>query len=164
MFGFLKPKKMNDEKNLLLTLYAKRDQIKSNRNLLFLDYDGVFMSTSADPKVLMKNIMSLVDEFDFKIVISSSWRMNPQMALDTLRKMGCDAEVVGMTAMESGPRYLEIAHYLMKHAFHQFLILDDLDMGPLRDHAIKTEFRRGFDALMLKEARNRFYKLLKQSQ
>ena len=132
---------------------ANRD-LTSDQRFLFLDFDGVFMSTRNDPKKCMKWIMRLVNEEDLKIVISSSWRANPPMALSTLERMGCTAEVVGMTEYE-GKRYVEIIHYLQKHPCQWFLILDDMDMGPLNQAAVRTTFSEGFTEQKYLEAKQK---------
>lgn len=166
MFPLFK-KKRNTGKNKISTDFFDAAKVLREKqlaqpgedNLLFLDFDGVFTYTHNDERELMKNIMRLVDEFHFKIVISSTWRFDPEKAYQKLEEAGCSAEIIGMTDTVGNERYLEIYSYLMKHPFHNYLILDDMDMKGLRAHAVRTVFLEGFTEKKLKEARALFLTL-----
>ncbi len=158
-------KKFQRKKERLIDQLEKKGAADPAANrLLFLDFDGVFLSASNDPRVLMGNIMTFVQEYDFHLVIASSWRTHPETAYKTLKKSGCTAVIEGKTPFLSGPRYREIADYLMKHPFSEFFILDDLDMGPLRTHAVRTELIIGFNQEKLEEAQRKMQALLQRKE
>ena len=111
----------------------------------------------------MDNLNKLCKMFDFKIVISSSWRIS---GMDYCKKYLLDSgldesiEIIGMTKNEEiVKRYYEIYDYLIKfNNFTNFLILDDIYMESLSSYAILTQFEKGFDEEMLKKAIELFNK------
>ncbi len=150
-----------------------------NKNILFLDFDGVinipvkFSDDLSDEDLInlykfankkcMDNLNKLCKMFDFKIVISSSWRIS---GMDYCKKYLLDSgldesiEIIGMTKNEEiVKRYYEIYDYLIKfNNFTNFLILDDIYMESLSSYAILTQFEKGFDEEMLKKAIELFNK------
>ena len=139
---------------------------QKERNLLFLDFDGVingpgFHVEAQEEGPFEKtvelyhseaidhlNIIAL--EFHVEIVISSSWR---HMGLDYCRRYlyhaGLDTRVpIIDTTGRDIPyhRYREILHWLETHPdFTNFVILDDLEMDVLSDHHVRTSFNTGLD-------------------
>lgn len=74
-------------------------------------------------------IGNLIDEFDVKIVISSSWRMmyNDKDFEHMFAIMGWKDAYIGKTGKEKA-RYHLIQDYIKEHKIHKFLVIDDLDM------------------------------------
>jgi hypothetical protein len=128
--------------------------------VLFLDIDGVLNSGSFrytqpfgtleidmfDPTAVA-TLNDITRRWGLKLVISSSWRAMPDLAA-VLGSKGIEAEVIGVTPSEAGPRGAEIAAWLAEHPeVTRFVILDDdCDMGPLLDHLVQTDHRYGLRA------------------
>lgn len=150
--------------------------------VIFLDMDGVINSEDCyrgntevrDPitwfaiysKDLVSNVNTLCREFDYKIVASSSWRLDASLEYlkSIYRAIGLDSErLVGLTPDLSGNgsyylfRYEEIQQYLKEHPeVEHYLILDDDSRAKLTEHPerfIQCDFGTGFDRQTLEKAR-----------
>ncbi len=150
------------------------------RNLLFLDFDGVintyredasremfigkrsqmkFMDVSDEES--MKNLNTLVKKYDPEIIISSSWRYSGlDYCRDYLYHCGLTewAKITDTTATgEMAPRHEEILYWLEQHHdFTNLVILDDIYMSELAPHQVMTQFPDGFDKKCLKRAEKLF--------
>lgn len=127
--------------NPLLNLFKRHN----GNNLLFLDYDGVFLCLHQEVKPYVERIERLCREFELKVVISSSWREYYPQCLDVLREAGFTQEVIGRTSLEGYDRNKQIFDYIKKHGFHKLLILDDMPLWFFCGYHVQTDFERGFD-------------------
>ena len=118
-------------------------------NILILDLDGIINVTVPNLKhehvylldqkqedlfipQLAKNINKLCKEFDFKIVISSTWRKHYSLQeLEyMLRYMGIESPIVGSTPISNKEtRSVEITHWLDTYSdkWSNYYVLDDLE-------------------------------------
>jgi hypothetical protein len=125
--------------------------------LIFLDIDGVMNNQTEAKKSkfheslefapsCVRNLKRIISETDAKIVISSSWRRGE--TVESMKERifvyyGLDEYVIGITPhYHETIRGLEIADYLA-HKYNEviegFVILDDdIDMGSLMKHHVKT--------------------------
>lgn len=114
----------------------------SSTNLLFLDFDGVLIVPRKDKDEFLKRIHSLTEKYNFKAVITSTWRMN----MDNCHQILDDIiEIDGRTDLNEDSRSQQILNYLSTHPFQHFLILDDLFMEELQEYQVHTDFFIGFD-------------------
>lgn len=141
------------------------------KNLLFLDFDGVINIPIKDyeqyneeelinlysfgNKTCMDNLNILCATFDFQIVISSSWRISGLKYCEKyLLESGLNTNIpiIGETKLYGfNKRFYEINDYLINHPdFTNFFILDDLHMGPLHIFALQTNFQEGLSDENLK--------------
>ena len=127
--------------NPLLKLYKRQ---KSD-NLLFLDYDGVFICMHQEIKSYVQRIERICQEFDLKVVISSSWREYYPQCLDILWEAGFNGKVIGRTTLEGYDRNKQIYEYIKGHGFNKLLILDDMPLWFFHGYHVKTDFEKGFD-------------------
>lgn len=141
--------------------------------VLFLDIDGVlnsgdyFTRTKVDDSgglttagralakldpVAIEHLNDIVAGDDVKVVVSSNWRKNHSLSAirSYLKARGFVGEILSVTPAlvnDSGPRAVEIAHWLGQHAaiVDGFVILDDTwDAGlGFHDHFVRTEWTRG---------------------
>ena len=132
-----------------------------NKNIIFLDVDGVLNSISNLIKVYEKthrqhsgynypfdekcleNLRLLVEETNSKIVITSTWRRNEKgikKLLEILSNYHLDKEVIGYTPILNKSRGEEIKKYLSSLDYNpNFIIIDDdNDMGELLPYLINT--------------------------
>ena len=161
--------------------------MKSNPiNVLFLDFDSVVNSTNEDQinkhviqldkkhfdvynDQLCKNIETLIKQFNFKVVISSSWRSTfdiISMRDIVNNQMGIDCEVIDYTTRRtldvtykerieydpsaiSRERGLQITDWLLekKYTVKNYFILDDsLDAGYGHlNNYYRVDSKTGFD-------------------
>lgn len=164
-----------------VSAYQKANPGKE-RNLLFLDFDGVintyrednsremftgrrsnmkFMDVSDEES--MKNLNILVRKYDPEIIISSSWRYSGlDYCRDYLYHCGLmeKARISDITTTgEMAPRHEEILSWLDKHHdFSNLVILDDIYMAELAAHQVMTRYPSGFDKDCLKRAKKLFAK------
>lgn len=149
------------------------------KNLLFLDFDGVIngpgfhvekgMDTIFDQTVALYHpqaiqlLNAIALEFRTEIIISSSWR---HIGLDYCRKYlyhaGLDPEIPIISATGRDVpyhRYREILAWLREHPyFTDFVILDDLEMSILSSHHVRTSFNTGLNEEKAEEVRKLFRK------
>lgn len=153
-------------------------------NVIFLDIDGVMNSNESIvhyhemflrqntprpwntdaifPISYMKRLKSLVDMFNAKIVISSTWRIfypdgwKWYRLIENLREFGLEVEG---TTIRNWTRYKqrgdEIRHWLSEHLdVTNFVILDDdSDMCEFTEtNLAKCDFRYGFTKDVLNKA------------
>lgn len=161
-------------------------------NVLFLDFDEVIncQDESLDLehvylldqkqydkycKVLAKNISKLCNSFDFKIVVSSSWRLHfsKEELSYILKYMGIENEVIGVTTSdpmdleyyqddsnrEPRCRALQISKWLEDNrhlGIHNYFILDDsCDVKYKHDgHYYLVNPYTGFNKLAYVECQN----------
>lgn len=112
--------------------------------IVFLDIDGVLLNLESysggqrpDPKCL-ERLNRITDQTGAKIVVSSSWRYDPNIA-KVLKGWGVTASIIGVTPCLaiSRTRGEEIFAWLQEHkdgylGVESFVVIDDDDdMGDL---------------------------------
>lgn len=146
----------------------KRKNGSSLNDVVFLDIDGVVNTDIYNygqipfNKECISNVNRLCKEYDLKIVITSSWKEDPD-CLQYLYNSGLDRTipVIGVTEDLDGFRENEIRRFLDKHSnIGTFIILDDIPMKNLSDHQIRTLFSKGFDEEKYNEAKALLQELL----
>ena len=129
-------------------------------DILFLDYDGVINTdyTITEGAILSReclgNVSRLCLRFGLKIVVSSSWRSDPDHR-EYLYAYGLDPSVVilGKTKELNTSRSEEIRQYLYDHVYiNRFIILDDNEIEGFERYQVKTDFEQGFDTEKYEEA------------
>ncbi len=130
-----------------------RKKWNSNENLLFLDFDGVFFCEKEFPTTIGKRIDKLIEEYDLKIIISSSWRYDLDECQRILTEIGINKPISGSTTMEGLNRNDQILDYLKKHPFNAIIVIDDSFLAKLVDYQIKCTFEYGFTAQLYEEAK-----------
>lgn len=162
----------------------------SKPNIIFLDYDGVLVNPETciavgdvggifsyiDP-VSAGLVKRLCEEFNCKIVTSSSWRLQyDQYALQGILNASCPklgsymymdekwrTESFNGVPIDQHGRGKEIKAWIDKYSseFENFVILDDdSDIEPLMDNFVKCDTYSGFRFNQYIEAR----KILKGNQ
>ena len=123
-------------------------------NIIFLDYDGVisipsdnFYENVANPDAI-KYLNQLCLDFDFDLVISSSWRKYHNYK-DLFYSFGIDKriKIIGCTEINDKNRVEQIKDYIRDHKneIDKFLILDDAYFpGELGKHHVQTPYNMGF--------------------
>lgn len=125
--------------------------------IIFLDIDGVltrprnpvsrthFGFTFDDGSVsVLKDILK---RSDAKIVVTSIWKLGKD--LDSLKEIfehyGLDTYIYDKIPDSKFyiEREIEIKDYLKSHDVDSFIILDNMDLGTLNDHLLKTQFITG---------------------
>ena len=114
----------------------------SNINLLFLDFDGVFIVPRKNRDDILKRISKLAHHYNFKAVITSTRRINMDNCHQILDSF---IEIEGRTELDNSTRTQQILNYLSTHPFRHFLILDDLFMEELQEYQVHCDFFTGFD-------------------
>jgi len=125
--------------------------------VLFLDIDGVLNSDGyrhgtgfgvsanelIDPAAV-ETLNEITRRWSLKVVVSSSWRVMPEVE-GILRANGVQADIIGKTPAQPGPRCREIERWLAEHPeVTSYVILDDdADMGAMLDHLVQTDYRHG---------------------
>lgn len=142
-------------------------------NVVFLDYDGVVNTprwcTETDENGVTKRFVNynwprdekvndedavqwvseFCEKFDYKIVISSTWRRYKNH-VSCLKNAGLreNIEVIGKTSSYDGDRNLEISRYLEAHPeVENYLIFDDEDFfigSKLHSHLVLCDPSHGF--------------------
>jgi hypothetical protein len=125
--------------------------------VLFLDIDGVLNSdryrytrewaapaTDLIDPAAVAILNEITRRWEMKVVVSSSWGVMPNVH-EILRGKGVEAEIIGSTPAQPGPRGEEIRLWLADHSeIIAFVILDDdCDMGDLIDYLVRTDARYG---------------------
>ena len=109
---------------------------------LVLDVDGVLNQVSSPPGTIenkcVRLLATLVRESEAKLVVSSTWRTDPELMaqlLDSLGECGMtEAVILGHTPDQKGlgTRADEIVsslgEYITTHEITQFVCLDDMDL------------------------------------
>lgn len=155
-------------KKLLRNMKRKRIEELSNDldNIVFLDFDGVINIDSNNfggpykDNDLIKNLNSFCKEYDFKIVVISSWRKYSDYK-KILYRSGLDnsIEIVGSTDNLEKDRESEVIKYLEDHPYiNKFIIIDDRPFNMLKKYQIQTDYEIGFN----KEKYNEAKELIKQ--
>ena len=123
-------------------------------NIIFLDYDGVisipsdnFYENVANPTAI-KYLNQLCLDFDFSLVISSSWRKYHNYK-DLFYSFGIDKriKILGCTEINNKGKVQQVSDYIKKHyrEIDKYLILDDAYFpGELGKHHVQTPFNMGF--------------------
>ena len=102
------------------------------------------VGTLADPEGVAA-LNHIVQATGARIVVTSTWR--EEYSLEELRehlaRWGVTGAVIDQTPLAK-TRGQEIQAWLEEHAVEKFVILDDdVDMGPLQAHLVKTETEVG---------------------
>lgn len=138
--------------NMTMKMVWLKEKWKDNENnLLFLDFDGVFMVEGNDEADYLKRIEKLCENYNLKVVISSLWKRDFNECLSILSPYNLN--IIGHTTLEKLGRESEILEYLCTHPFKKFVILDDIKMCDLKDFAVHVDYRKGFTEEALNEAR-----------
>lgn len=128
--------------------------------ICFLDFDGIFTATRKTlllgkqfDEDAVRLINMLVSKYDYKIVVTSTWRLNEKyLSLVTyLKLMGFDSKNLFhsdlTTKSLSSVRGDEIEEWLSRHPHvTEYVIIDD-DCDMLNhqfSHLIHVDFREGF--------------------
>lgn len=141
--------------------------MKSN-NVIFLDFDGVVNTPLWEEKdgkftcnygypskgkvndwQAVQWVSEFCEKYGYSIVISSTWRFNPERAIQCLINGGLrkGIEILGCTPRLDGKtRGDEIEEYLITHPeIKHFLIFDDdTDMGKYMDYLVQCDSANGF--------------------
>lgn len=129
-------------------------------NILFLDFDGVInldLNNYTGPfknKNLIDNLNNFCINYNFKIVVISSWRKYSNYK-EILYKSGLDkkVEVVGSTVNLEKDRDQEVIDYIENHCYiDKFIILDDKPFYILKKYQVQTDIDKGFDNEKYEEA------------
>lgn len=117
--------------------------------VLFLDIDGVLVTADGDtPQNKCVNALQrIIDNVNPSIVISSSWRLDPEFdANKLLSDFGLkNFNVIGQTGQQCETRGEEIKLWLSDNSTDQFVIIDDDDSGmsDLFHHWFQTTWEHG---------------------
>ncbi len=132
-----------------------------NERIIFLDYDGVInidptnFNGEFDNPEAIRFLNRLCNDFDFEIVVTSSWRQHPDYQ-NFLYDSGLHKEIniIGGTEISNQGREFEIRNYLDDHPeIEEYLIIDDAFLpGELCRHLIQTTFTKGFNENKYNEA------------
>ena len=144
-------------------------------NIVFLDVDGVLNSHNKLEEVYyktgkphsginypfdekcLKNLKTLVEETNSKIVITSTWREKEdhmKVLLNVLKEYDLDKTVIGYTPILYKTREEEIIEYLNSLNINvNYVIIDNVrDMKTLNNNLVVTSVKTGFTKENLKTA------------
>jgi hypothetical protein len=121
-------------------------------NLLFLDFDGVWIIPEGDYKAIIQRVNKLIQTYQMEVVLTTSHRTNMQGCINLLKACGFEGIISGRTELEGEDRAAQILNYLNQHDFHHFVILDDMWIDPLQDYLVHCNFYTGFDDKAYNEA------------
>lgn len=137
-----------------------------NGKIIVLDIDGVLngtllpMTGSNLPDVipeLVGRLNQVVEATGARIVMSTSWRT--RLTLEEWQNFfdenGIKAIVVGVTPSFRNFRTAredEIEIYIHQHRIKNFVILDDIPMVRLKDHAVETDHNYGLSQADVEKA------------
>ena len=139
---------------------------------IFLDYDGVLVSTDWEDSVLLKYGYTPVNELapelmdnlarvveavpDAKLIITSQWRGDKRALISSMLQLTHRGLRIWDTVGEDvgTNRSAEIRNYLARHPeINHYIILDDETLDPdLRARQVKTTLACGFSNDKIKEA------------
>lgn len=125
------------------TLQQLKKHWNSDINLLFLDFDGVFIVPRKDKKEFLERIAKLSKMYHLYAVITSTHRFDMDKCKQLLSHYGINA--IARTELEGNDRNEQIYDYLKTHPFHHIVILDDLFLTQFQDYAVHCDFFSGFD-------------------
>lgn len=128
---------------LIETIHQLKKNWKSELNLLFLDFDGVFIIPKKDKKEYLERIAQLCNAYKLQTVVTSTHRIDMDKCKHTLTPYGI--HVIGKTELTGTDRNEQIFHYLKAHPFQHFVILDDMFLVQFQDYAVQCDFYTGFD-------------------
>ncbi len=119
--------------------------------ILFTDIDGV-LNPHWKTKWCKKSIdlyNKLCKEYDLKVVISSTWRINhtKDQLQEIFKNQGIDVEIYDYTPVLSKARGLEIQEWLDNNHCDDFIVIDDKtsDIDPyIKKNVIKCRNWIGF--------------------
>jgi len=111
-----------------------------NDNIIFLDFDGVFILDDIPTRSCIKELNRIIRETKSKIVVTSDWRNHE--TIDELNKLfkewGVVAEIVDITdnlwpvgghiAYIERYRVDEINKYISDNNIKNYVIIDDLEL------------------------------------
>ena len=122
-------------------------------NIVFLDFDGVLnldivnYTGNANSRIPMKNLNKICLDYNFSIVVISSWRSSLNYR-ELLYESGLDSriKILGATEVLGKSKEIEIIEYLENHNnINKFIVLDDGDFDELEPYQIQPVFSKGFD-------------------
>lgn len=119
--------------------------------IIFTDIDGV-LNPHWSTKWAKKSIQlynDLCKEYDLKVVISSTWRVNhtKEQLQEIFKNQGIDVEIYDYTPVLSKARGLEIQEWLDNNHCDDFIVIDDKtsDIDPyIKKNVIKCRNWIGF--------------------
>ena len=121
-------------------------------NLLFLDFDGVWIIPEGDYKAIIQRVNSLIQTYQMEVILTTSHRTNMERCINLLKTCGFEGTIQGRTELEGEDRATQILNYLSQHNFNHFVILDDMWIDPLQDYLVHCNFYTGFDEKAYNEA------------
>ena len=121
-------------------------------NIVFLDFDGVLNldivnSGSGRTKIPMRNLNHLCLDYNFSIVVISSWRSEVNYQ-ELLYESGLDSriKILGATDVLGTSKEIEIIEYIENHNnINKFIVLDDGCFDELKKYQVQPIFYKGFD-------------------
>lgn len=116
---------------------------KSETNLLFLDFDGVFIIPRKNQNEYLERIAKLCQTYHLKAVITSTHRFDMNECENRLSPY--KIPIIGRTELNGDDRNEQIYSYLSAHPFHHFVILDDMFLVKFQDYSVHCDFYTGFD-------------------
>lgn len=144
----------------------------SNRNIAFLDIDGVLTTHTEFKKIFLddgmyafnakclNNFNTLCNEFDFDIVISSAWRYrcNISKLRDMLRVRGANfcARVIDYTRnIEYAKREFEILTWVAENNCKDYIIFEDgfIFSDLMEERTVRSRMVDGFTDQLLNSTR-----------
>lgn len=130
------------------------------------ELDGYYIDICNTSDLRVSNLQAVVwlekicKELNLSIVISSTWRLQYDKCVQSLRNSGLDNSIpiIGKTPTVGGYRGHEIEAWLKKHPeVTDFVIVDDdHDMEPYMDHLIDTDNEVGFNIRTYNRINNYF--------
>ena len=130
-------------------------------NLLFLDFDGVWIIPEGDYKTIIHRVNTLIQTYQMEVVLTTSHRTNMEGCINLLKACGFEGTIQGRTELEGEDRATQILNYLNQHDFNHFVILDDMWIDPLQDYLVHCNFYTGFDERAYHEAINSMERQIK---
>ena len=109
-------------------------------NIIFLDFDGVFILDDKPTPSCIKELNRIIRETNSKVVITSDWRNHE--TIDELKQLfvlwGVVVDIIGVTdnlwpigghiAFIERYRVDEINKYISQHNIKNYVIIDDLEL------------------------------------
>lgn len=142
-----------DFDGVINTIQIYKEQSERNDRI---SAKGYFFDMCNSSKKRVSNMQAVIwldkicHDYDLKIVISSTWRINYKDSVEALYNSGLskDIDVVGYTPWDNDSRGSQIKKYLSEHKeIKDFIILDDdSDMDDLINHLIQTNTYAGITA------------------
>jgi hypothetical protein len=106
---------------------------KENPAIAQLEAFTVMQAHQCFDRNSIEYLMKLIQEFDCRIVISSSWRLfftyEELIAVFDIVDLG--QYVIGVTANTRKPRFSQILDYITLHGIDRYIVIDDFNMSKI---------------------------------